>query len=582
MALGDSIGSTAFDNFSSQRLSGATNADGTAMTNAPVSPSAWDAFRTSYDQYANPNIDPHADQTFYVPGVGNIARGYQTAPQAGSFQAVAGGYGGEGDGGTIGNQTQQQVADQQYQSALAAYNATPDGARYGYSTPHDFGALKGHEQSYGYDPTTGGVKIDGRDYDNSPDWNDKFFAPLVQAALTAAVGGGIYGAATGGLGAGAAGGGSVAGSTLADGSISGATFGSGFEGGSGLLNIGADAATAAQTAVPGFLDQAGSYLSQIGTQWGQLNPLLRTGLGSLASSAVSGLSGGGSSDGGSTNPFSSVVQSYTGGNDPAGLAALDSQSVASSGATPGLFDSYGSTPWYQSLLGKAGSNPVTSFANILSGNGQGADYSNALSTALGLGGSIYNGVAGSNAAKTAAGQQTGAINSANALTAAIYGDTVNRNAPFVAAGTGSVKKLADLNGLNGSVNQGAAAQNFVTSDPGFQFRMDQGNRAVQASAAGQGGLFSGRAFKDAQTYAQGLGSQEYSNAYGRLSSLATLGQNSANNTGLLGANYGNTSANLTTAGGIAQSAGTMGSTNAITNALSQFLKNQSQNGYYGT
>jgi hypothetical protein len=53
------------------------------------------------------------------------------------------------------------------------------------------------------------------------------------------------------------------------------------------------------------------------------------------------------------------------------------------------------------------------------------------------------------------------------------------------------------------------------ADPGYQFRMDQGNRAVNNSAASQGGLLSGATLKAIQKYSQDLGSQEYQNASNR-------------------------------------------------------------------
>ena len=52
-------------------------------------------------------------------------------------------------------------------------------------------------------------------------------------------------------------------------------------------------------------------------------------------------------------------------------------------------------------------------------------------------------------------------------------------------------------------------------DPGYQFRMDEGNRALEGSAAARGGLLSGAAMKAMQKYSQGFASNEYGNAYNR-------------------------------------------------------------------
>lgn len=55
----------------------------------------------------------------------------------------------------------------------------------------------------------------------------------------------------------------------------------------------------------------------------------------------------------------------------------------------------------------------------------------------------------------------------------------------------------------------------VLKDPGFQFRMDQGRKALESSAAGKGILRSGGTLKDLLSYGQNFASQEYGNVYDR-------------------------------------------------------------------
>jgi hypothetical protein len=63
------------------------------------------------------------------------------------------------------------------------------------------------------------------------------------------------------------------------------------------------------------------------------------------------------------------------------------------------------------------------------------------------------------------------------------------------------------------------------SDPGYQFRLQQGLGALEGSAAARGGLFSGQTGKDLTDYAQGMASQEYQNAFNRdLAQKQNLGQ----------------------------------------------------------
>lgn len=77
----------------------------------------------------------------------------------------------------------------------------------------------------------------------------------------------------------------------------------------------------------------------------------------------------------------------------------------------------------------------------------------------------------------------------------------------------------------GTVAGGEFNRNFTMADyeadPGYQFRLDQGNRGVQASAAAQGGVLSGGTLKALARYNQDAASQEYGAAYNRWSSNTT-------------------------------------------------------------
>jgi len=55
----------------------------------------------------------------------------------------------------------------------------------------------------------------------------------------------------------------------------------------------------------------------------------------------------------------------------------------------------------------------------------------------------------------------------------------------------------------------------MQADPGYAFRMQQGQKALQASKAAQGVLRTGGAAKAMQQYGQEYGSQEYGNVYNR-------------------------------------------------------------------
>jgi hypothetical protein len=58
-------------------------------------------------------------------------------------------------------------------------------------------------------------------------------------------------------------------------------------------------------------------------------------------------------------------------------------------------------------------------------------------------------------------------------------------------------------------------QQVLDDDPGYQFRLSEGMKALQSTNAAKGGLLSGGAVKGALKYGQGLASQEYEKSYAR-------------------------------------------------------------------
>jgi hypothetical protein len=58
-------------------------------------------------------------------------------------------------------------------------------------------------------------------------------------------------------------------------------------------------------------------------------------------------------------------------------------------------------------------------------------------------------------------------------------------------------------------------------DPGYQFRLDEGEKGINRAAAARGGFVSGAALKDLDRYDQDYASGEFSNAYNRFNSDRT-------------------------------------------------------------
>jgi hypothetical protein len=103
--------------------------------------------------------------------------------------------------------------------------------------------------------------------------------------------------------------------------------------------------------------------------------------------------------------------------------------------------------------------------------------------------------------------------------------------------------------------------------PGYQFRMDQGLDALDASAAARGGLYSGAAMQDALKFGQDYASNEFGNVFNMLGGLSTTGMNAAGMNASAAQNTANGVSNALAGIGNAQAAGAIGGANAWSNAL---------------
>jgi len=146
----------------------------------------------------------------------------------------------------------------------------------------------------------------------------------------------------------------------------------------------------------------------------------------------------------------------------------------------------------------------------------------------------------------------------------------------------------------------------LTTDPSYQFRLDEGMKALRASKNATGTLQTGQGLKDITNYAQGAASQEYQSAYdrfmnnqntlyNRLSGIAglgsgALGQVSGQGQAAAGAAGSNITGAAGQAGGYmtggaarsgeygtsaaaARAAGTVGAGNAFTGGVNQGVNN---------
>lgn len=174
---------------------------------------------------------------------------------------------------------------------------------------------------------------------------------------------------------------------------------------------------------------------------------------------------------------------------------------------------------------------------------------------IGAGATIYS-VNKSNKTQQAAAQQSNDTALTAQREAQAYQERLDNrayadSAPYRAAGVTALNKLAgspDFTGAN------------LANEPGYQFGLAEGNRAITNSAAARGGLLSGAALKASTKYAQDYAGTKFNEAYARdqtnknrLATLAGIGQTSVGQTNASGAALG-----TSVAGGLRNTASAIG------------------------
>lgn len=195
-----------------------------------------------------------------------------------------------------------------------------------------------------------------------------------------------------------------------------------------------------------------------------------------------------------------------------------------------------------------------------------------LTAGIGAGGSLISGITGGKAAKTAAQQlkdsQTAAIANTNKVTQAGQGgvfaatgagqtgvsdataqgqrgidtgvaaanSTLDQSReqqlqllqPYLQSGTNSLSSLQQLAGAGGPLDKTFSFDpSNLQSDPGYAFTLQQGQQALQRSAAASGKLFSGGTLKSLAGYTTGTANQYFNDAFNRAQSTFNTNQNTA-------------------------------------------------------
>ena len=275
----------------------------------------------------------------------------------------------------------------------------------------------------------------------------------------------------------------------------------------------------------------------------------------------------------------------------------------------------------------------------------------AVAATVGAVATVGGALIGASASKSAANKQANAATQAAQLQADMaqrqldfqreaYQKQLEIQEPWRAAGVNALNRIeAREFNVPGEFQAKTALPGAFTgqvnmqADPGYQFRLSEGLKALDRQAAARGGLISGSALKGAQRFGQDYASQEYQNAYNRalteyqskvaqsqmgygreldaynaamqrsttgynrLASLAGLGQTSVGQIGSAAGAYGSNVGNILGQSGAAQAAGITGAANAqaagtvgmanaltggISSGISQYYQNQLMNRLFNT
>ena len=202
----------------------------------------------------------------------------------------------------------------------------------------------------------------------------------------------------------------------------------------------------------------------------------------------------------------------------------------------------------------------------------------ALGASLGGAAEEATGGGASGAAREAAQTANAAAERDLALRTRMYEEGIARQQPFYQAGVNALPQYVSGIQAGGELVRGFTPADFTT-DPGYAFRLSEGQKGLDRQAAVRGGLISGGALKAAQRYGQEMGSQEYSNAYNRFRETQGLRRNAL--AGVAG--YGPTAATSMNAAGqtYASGAGNIMSGQGETSANALLAAQQARSSSYG-
>ncbi len=139
-------------------------------------------------------------------------------------------------------------------------------------------------------------------------------------------------------------------------------------------------------------------------------------------------------------------------------------------------------------------------------------------------GDRWNDITGVTASRDANRFQQKSINESDQILKDAYGRAEQANLPFLQGGTedyGTLRGLMAGGQFDMPTEEFKGPSNFtfgagdMQADPGYQYRLQQGEKGLMRGAAKMGGFASGATLAGLQRHGQEMGSQEFGNAYNR-------------------------------------------------------------------
>lgn len=215
------------------------------------------------------------------------------------------------------------------------------------------------------------------------------------------------------------------------------------------------------------------------------------------------------------------------------------------------------------------------------------------------GAALIGGITSAVGSSNAADAQKSAADQAAQLQQQQYEANTKNQQPYMNAGYTALNTIGQDQANGTGFAASFTPQNYIDT-PGYNFQMQQGQNAINSSAAATGGVLNGGTLKALDQYTTGLANTTYGQAYqnylagsaqsyNQLYGVASLGEQAAGTLGAQNTTAANNQGNYLTQAGNAQAAGDIGIANGINSAVSgiatgglsiyQNQQNDSQSGY---